>query len=146
MADIELMARVTDERQITILTPPAHGDQITHPAGEAITAGAPIRLDTAPGRWTNANGTAAAEARATHVAWATVVAGEPLTGVRGCLVDGYDLSALDYDDPVYLSDTDGRLSDTAGTVSVLVGRVVSAHAQLLGVEPDKVLDVGSFGH
>ena len=90
--------------------------------------------------------TAAAEARATHVAWATVVAGEPLTGVRGCLVDGYDLSALDYDDPVYLSDTDGRLSDTAGTVSVLVGRVVSAHAQLLGVEPDKVLDVGSFGH
>jgi hypothetical protein len=144
MADIALQASAVAERQIRLVKKPSHNDQHTAPAAEAITAGAPIRQDTATGRWTNANGTSAAEARATHIAWRTVGAGEPLTGVRGCLIDGYVLDALAYDAAVYLSDTDGRLSDTAGTTSVVVGRVVGAFATLLGVAADKLLDVGSL--
>lgn len=144
MADIAVQASVTSERQVRLVTKPSHGDQITKPAAEAIVAGAPIRQDTATGRWTNANGTSAAEARVTHIAWRTVGAGEPLTGVRGCLVDGYVLDALAYDAPVYLSDTDGRLADAAGTVSVVVGRVTGAFATLLGVAADKLLDVHSL--
>ena len=142
MADIALSAQATAERAIRLVTKPSHNDQITKPAGEAITAGAPIRLDTATGRWTNANGSSAAEARATHVAWRTVGAGESLTGVRNCLVDGFTLDALAFDAPVYLSNTDGRLADAAGTTSVIVGRVTSAFATLLGSGPDKLLDIG----
>ena len=48
---------------------------------------------------------------------------------RGWL-EGYDLDGLDYDDPVYLSDTAGELSDTAGTVSVAIGRVVASTERL----------------
>jgi hypothetical protein len=117
MADIALQASAVAERQIRLVKKPSHNDQHTAPA---------------------------AEARATHIAWRTVGAGEPLTGVRGCLIDGYVLDALAYDAAVYLSDTDGRLSDTAGTTSVVVGRVVGAFATLLGVAADKLLDVGSL--
>lgn len=49
---------------------------------------------------------------------------------RGVLF-GYDLSGLNYDDPVYLSNTAGALADAAGDNSVLVGRVVSV------TDPDK---------
>lgn len=144
MADIALEQRVTDEKQITVVKRPGHNDQHTAPAAEAISAGSPIRLDTATGRWTNANGTSAAEARVTHIAVRTVVAGESLTGVRGCLIGGLVLDALAYDAPVYLSNTDGRLADAAGTTSVIIGRVVPAFAMTLGNAPDKLLDVAAL--
>jgi hypothetical protein len=40
-------------------------------------------------------------------------------------VEGFTLEG-DYDSRVYLSDTTGTLGDSAGTVSVIVGRVVLA--------------------
>jgi hypothetical protein len=40
-------------------------------------------------------------------------------------VAGYDLSALAYDAPVYLSDTPGNIGTAAGTNSVTIGRVVA---------------------
>lgn len=145
MADIALTTRATTNRAIDIVTQPAPNDQITRPAAEAVTAGAPIRLDTGNGRWTNANATSAAEARATHIAARTVVAGEALTGVRGCIIDGFVLDALAYDAPVYVSVTDGRLTDTApagaGEQQVLVGRVVPGFATTLGTAADKLLDI-----
>jgi len=141
MADIALMARAVANRAIEVVKKPSHNDQATYPAAEAIVAGAPIRLDVPSGRWTNANGTTAAEARATHIAVRTVGAGESLTGVRKCTLDGYELTAMAYDAPVYLSNTDGRLGDTAGTVSTIVGRVVPGFATTLGTPADKLLDV-----
>lgn len=140
MADIALSGRATTNRAIDVVKRPAHNDQSTYPAAEAITAGAPVRLDTATGRWTNANGSVAAEA-ATHVALRTVGAGESVTAARRCTVDGFDLSALAYGAPVYLSNTDGRLADAAGTVSAVVGRVVPGFATTIGVAADKLLDV-----
>lgn len=141
MADIALTSRATANRAIDVVKKPAHNDQATYPAAEAITAGAPIRLDTANGRWTNANATSAAEARASHVATRTVIAGESLTGVRRCTLDGFNLDALAYDAAVYISNTDGRLADAAGTTSVVVGRVVPGFAVTLGTAADKLLDV-----
>jgi len=141
MAALTKQPSVVTERQIRVVKKPGHADQATFPAAEAINAGAMIRLDTATGRWTNANASSAAEARATHMAWRTVAAGEALTGVRGCLVESHVLDALAYDAPVYLNDTDDTLGDAAGTTSVIVGRVVSAHAQLLGTAADKLLDL-----
>lgn len=111
------------------------------PAAEAILAGAPVRLDTTTGRFTNANGTAAPEARIYGIAQRTVAAGEGLTAIRKGTLDGYTLDALAFDAAVYLSDTDGRLDTAAGTVSTVVGRVVPGTANRISVGHDKLLFV-----
>lgn len=115
--------------------------QMTLPAAEAIIAGAPVRLDTTSGRWTNANGTTAPEARVWGVATRTVIAGEALTAVRSGVMDGWDLTALAYDANVFVSDTDGKLDTAAGTVSTVVGRVIPATSTPLGTAFDKVLSL-----
>jgi hypothetical protein len=117
-------------------------EQKTAPAAEAIVAGAPVRFDTATGKFTNANGTLAAEARIYGVAVRTVPAGMAVTAVRRGYLDGFDLSGMAYDAAVYLSDTDGRLDTAAGTVSTVVGRVAPAFATTLGTAADKLLYVG----
>lgn len=115
--------------------------QRTIPADEAIVAGAPVRFVAATGRFTNANGTDAAEAAIWGVATRTVAAGQPVTAVRLGTLDGFDLSGLNFGAEVYLSDTDGRLADAAGTVEVVVGRVVPGTATTLGTTYDKLLEV-----
>lgn len=85
--------------------------QMTLPAIEAVTAGQAVRIDTSTGKFTKANATSAAEGRVYGIAAKTVVAGESLTAIRKGVLDGIDLSAMDYDDPIYLSNTDGALSD-----------------------------------
>ena len=54
--------------------------------------------------------------------------------VSGCIsmlrrghLYGYVLTGMSYDDPVYLSNTEGMLDTAAGDVSVIVGRVVSVN-------------------
>jgi hypothetical protein len=115
--------------------------QMTLPAAEAITAGAPVRLDTSTGKFTNANGTTAPEARIWGIATRTVVAGEPLTAIRNGVMDRFDLSGMNYDATVYVSDTDGRLDTAAGTVSTVVGRVIPGTGTTLGTAYDKMLSV-----
>lgn len=135
MADIDL---VTADR-VTVVD--VHARQRTLPAAEAITAGMAVRYDPSTGKFTRAKGTDATEANAYGVATRTVRAGDALTAVRKGDMDGWDLSGLDYGDPVYLSDTDGRLADAAGTVTKLIGRVAPATATTLGTAYDKILDV-----
>ena len=115
--------------------------QHTAPAAEAIVAGAPVRLDTSNGKFTNSNGTTAAEARVWGIATKTVAANEPLTAIRRGFMDGFDLTSQAYDLAIFVSDTDGRLGDVAGTVSTVVGRVLSAWSQRLGTAADKILSV-----
>lgn len=115
--------------------------QFSAPAAEAIEAGAPVRFDTSTGKFTNANGTTAPEARVFGIALKSVPAGMGLTVLKKGIVDGFALAALAYDAAVYLSDTDGTLADTAGTVSVVVGRVVPGFATTLGTAADKLLFV-----
>lgn len=112
--------------------------QATLPVDEDITAGMAVRLNTSTGKFTKANGSSAAEARIFGVATKTVKSGFPLTVIRKGSMDGYDLSGMAYDAPIYLSDTDGRLSTVAGTVSTVVGRVMAATGNLLGDGFDKV--------
>jgi len=113
--------------------------QKTLPATEAILAGAPVRIHT-DGKFTNANGTTTTENRVWGIATRSVAAGEALTAVRRGTLDGYTLTQA-YDAIVYLSDTDGTLGDTAGTVSTIVGRVVPGTATTLGTAFDKLLSV-----
>lgn len=114
-------------------------EQMTLPAAEAITAGMPVRIDTTTGRFTAANGSSAGEARIYGIADKTTPAGLAVTAIRQGVMDGWDLSGLAYDAAVYLSDTDGRLDDTAGTVSTVVGRVIPATSTTLGTGYDKLL-------
>lgn len=113
--------------------------QKTLVAAEAILAGAPVRIDTSA-KFTNANATTTTENRIYGIATRTVAAGEALTAVRQGVLDGFTISQA-YDAVIYLSDTDGRLADAAGTVSTVVGRVVPGTANSIGANPDKLLFV-----
>lgn len=115
--------------------------QMTLPAAEAIVAGAIVRLDTSTGKFTNANGSSAGEARVWGIATKSVAAGEAVTVVRNGILDGWDLSGMNYDAAVYASDTDGRLDTAAGTVSTVIGRVVPGSGTTLGTAFDKLLSV-----
>lgn len=116
-------------------------EQMTLPAVEAISAGQAVRLDTSTGKFTKANGSSSGEARIYGIATKTVAAGEPVTAIRKGVLDGFALSGLNYDAAIYLSDTDGTLANTTGTVSVEVGRVIPGAGVTLGTSFDKILFV-----
>jgi len=113
--------------------------QDTQPAGEAIVAGAPVRYDS-NGAFVNGNGTTSTEAACYGVATRSVAAGEAVTAVRQGVLDGFTFSQA-YGARIYLSDTDARLADAAGTVSTLIGRVIPGRATALGAAADKLLQV-----
>jgi hypothetical protein len=117
-------------------------ETLTLVAAESITPGAPVRIDTTTGKFTNSNGTVAAEARTYGIAVGThiIPAGMPVTAVRVGILDGFNFSQA-YDAAIYVSDTDGRIGDAAGTVSVVVGRVIPGTAEVLGGALAKLLHV-----
>lgn len=113
--------------------------QMTLPAAEAITAGEAVRIDTS-GKFTGANGTTTTENRIYGIATRAAAAGTAVTAVRRGVLDGFNFSQA-YDAIIYLSDTDGTLADSAGTVSTIVGRVIPAWGQNVGTAADKLLFV-----
>jgi hypothetical protein len=115
-------------------------DQHSAPSGEGITAGMAVRFDTTTGLWMMANATDAANSASLFgIAVETVTAPFTVTAIRKGKMDGWDLSGLDYGDPVYLSNTDGRLADAAGTIPIIIGFVIPAFGQSRGANPDKIL-------
>jgi hypothetical protein len=56
------------------------------------------------------------------------------------VLDGFTFSQA-FNAAIYLSDTDGRLADAAGTVSKIAGRVLPGTANLVGAAKDKLLFV-----
>lgn len=114
-------------------------EQLTLPAAEAILAGAIVRIDT-DGKFTNGNGTDTTENRIYGVATKSVIAGQPVTAIAKGVLDGFTFSQA-YDAILYASDTDGRIGDTVGTASKIIGRVIPGWAQALGSAADKLLRV-----
>jgi len=116
-------------------------EQISLIAGEAINGGQPVYLNTTTGRVYRARGNAAGTAGAIGLCGRTVATGEACTIIQQGLVDlGAALNAVNYGTVVYLSDTaTGVFGDAAGTVSVVIGRVVPAHA--LGNTAERLLRV-----
>lgn len=118
--------------------------QWTAPLAETIAVGEAVRIDTSTGKITPANGTDAAESRFWGILASIDGAGITGTVIKEGVIDvGNALSALAFDAPVYLSDTDGTLADAAGTVTVIVGRVVPAWAA--GASADKLLHIVAGG-
>lgn len=136
MADISITA--TDVKLV------AAWKQRTGPTDEALDAGEAVRYNTSNGKFTPANGSSEAESRVVGVALNTVTtAGEVSpTVVLGGIVDvGDALDSMSYDDDVWLSDTDGALATTPGSVPKRVGKVIPAWGattadKLLLVEPE----------
>jgi len=81
------------------------------------------------------------------IALETQVASGVVSMLQRGVLGGYDLSGMNYDAPVYLSDTAGALSTAAGANSVLVGRVVSvpdlALTKVLYIDAEYADDGGS---
>lgn len=117
--------------------------QLTLPFAESVNVGQCVRIDTSTGKWTKANGTTTGEARIWGVLVSKDAAGAVGTAIRKGVVDGFDLASLAYDLAIYMSDTDGTLSDSAGdsTVDVIVGRVLPATSTTLGTSYDKLLEI-----
>jgi hypothetical protein len=142
MSDIDL---VTADR-VSLVKGEMGDGGLTPPgvAGEAITAGAPVYLAAATGKYLNSDGNGSSPADSVRaIALKTVIAGEPLDCAFGkSILDGYALSGLNFGDPVYLSNTVGRLGTTAGSTSVIVGRVVPGFASgITATTPDKLLQL-----
>lgn len=120
-------------------------EQMTLPALEAIVAGAPVRIDTTAGTFRNGNATTAAEGRIYGIATKSVPAGMAVTAIRRGVMDGFAISALDFDANIFVSTTDARIADAAGTVNIKVGRVIPGTATTLGTAYDKLLLVDLSG-
>ncbi len=138
MADIALVTanRVTVVKSI---------EQMTLPAGEAIVAGAPVRIDGTTGKFVNSNAATLAASRIYGVAVRTVAAGEAVTAIRYGIFDGFDLSGLAYDANVYLSNTAGRLADAIGTITSIIGKVIPTWGVTTGTAADKLMLVDASG-
>jgi hypothetical protein len=54
-----------------------------------------------------------------------VNAGQSVSVLRRGTITTYDLAALAFDAPIYLSNTAGKLADAAGGTSLLVARVIA---------------------
>ncbi len=118
------------------------GEQLTLVASVNIAAGQAVRIvqsSTGAGKWALADASDYEGANAYGIATETVLAGFPLTAVRKGVVDGLDLSGLDYWADVYLSDTAGALADARGTVGKRVGAVIPGLSVPNGTAYDKVL-------
>lgn len=114
-------------------------DQFTAPTGEALNAGYYARVNTSTGVMALGNASSAGEVgNIRGIALNTVAANETTTFiVQGYLSLGDAMDGMSYGDPVYLSDTDGRLADAAGTVTTaIVGYVAPGFGS---ATPDKIL-------
>lgn len=114
-------------------------DKFDAPSNEVFAVGEAMRFHT-DGSVTPANGTSSTEANFQGIATiASDRVGQAITVVRDGLVDvGDALANLAYGAPIYVSDTDGTFADSAGTTSVIAGRVEPGWA---GVTSDKLFRV-----
>jgi hypothetical protein len=117
-------------------------EQMTLPTAETVHPGQVARIDTSNGKWTKGHAGSSAEEAIYGIATGGVanVAGQPVTCIRHGVLDGFDLSGLDYWAPVYLSTTDGALADAPDDYGdTVIGRVIPGTATTLGTAYDKLL-------
>lgn len=95
-------------------------------AGQAVTAGQPVYIASdGQVELCDANSGTAQEAQFRGLTLAAAAIGQAVPVLTHGPVYGFDLSSMDYDDPVYLSDTEGTLADAASAagIAAIVGRV-----------------------
>jgi hypothetical protein len=114
---------------VTYCRPVVIDEQFTGPAGEAITVGQYVRLNTTTGKVELGNASALGEAADGGIALHAAAVAEAVTVVRKGILDmGEALVGLAFNALVYLSDTDGTLADGTGTKTKVLGEVVPGWA------------------
>jgi hypothetical protein len=116
MADIALTAAKIG------LVDPMKAEVYTFLAAEAITKGQVVYMTTS-GTVGVADANAANKQQAVGIALAAAGTGQAVDVCIKGMIYGFTLADQDYDDPLYLSDTAGKLEDSAGTMTVPCGRV-----------------------
>lgn len=119
--------------------------QMTLAAGEDITAGAPVTINSS-GKFVNSDANGSPPLNTCKaIATRTVKSGQSVTGVQEGDLDGYDLAGLAFGDSVFVSDTVGILSTGSGTASLPIGFVKPATSQPITSGHDKILNVNIRG-
>jgi hypothetical protein len=129
--------------------------QRTLNCAEAILAGDVVRVvpsSTGAAQFTKGNATATVttpetitgEAQIYGVATHSANAGQALTAIRKGKMSGWTFSQA-YGAVVWLSDTDGRLSEVAGTINLIIGHIVPTTANPRGDAEDKILEIDITG-
>lgn len=140
MAAIALTAQATAIKAINVVVEGPDYKRPTRIANVALTAGQALAKDPTTGNMVLAQADTAPHAAAYEgLGWRNVNAGEPITVMCAGILDGFDLSALNFGDQIFLSDTAGQIQTTAGTVSKAIGEVVPGNAAVLGQPADKLL-------
>ncbi len=103
---------------------PHNAEILAFPAGTTITAGQVVYFNTSTGKLALADADSAGTAQVRGVALRDASANQECPILIRGLLAGYVLTSLSYDDRAYLSGTAGGLDTAAGSVSVVVGRVV----------------------
>lgn len=92
---------------------------------ETVGRGQPAYQVASTGKFGLADANASGKQQFRGIFLAPGASGQSVSLLKEGRVEGWDLSSLNYDALVYLSDTVGEFSDSAGTMSVIVGRVVA---------------------
>jgi len=104
---------------------PINAEIHTYIASSAVTAGQAVYVVTSTGKVAPADANAANKQQVRGIALQGVAAGQAVDVLVRGHIYGYTLTSQSYDDPIYLSDTEGALADAAGTLTVPVGLVVA---------------------
>jgi len=102
---------------------PLKADIRTYTAAAAITAGQPVYIVAASGTVGVADANDSGKEQCEGIALNAAAIGQAVDVLRAGECYGFTLSG-NYDSLAYLSDTAGSLADAAGTMTVIVGRVV----------------------
>jgi hypothetical protein len=109
-------------------------------AGVDIEAGQFIQPDTS-GRWALADGNGTGTYANVYMAGKKASAGQGLTGIKKATVDGFAISGVAINSPLYLSNTAGAAADAAGTNVLILGRVIPGPAFPKGGTVDKLFQL-----
>jgi len=93
-------------------------------AEAALTEGQALYLHATNGTADVADANDSGKQQFRGIALQQVAAGQTVDILKRGRVEGFTVSALSYDDPIYLSDTAGSLSTAVGTMTVNCARVV----------------------
>lgn len=91
---------------------------------ETVTKGQAGYLVAASGKYGVADANASGKQQIRGIFVAGGAAGDTVPLLKRGPMFGFTLAGLNYDAPLYLSDTAGALADAAGTMTVVVGRVI----------------------
>lgn len=142
MALLALKAAVAGvvQRALAVIETIENYNSLTLRTSVALTAGQVVRIG-ANGTWVLAQSDTAPHGTGCYIATRTAGANESVTAIRKGVIDGFDVSAMAFGAPVFLSDTLGSMADAAGTVSITLGRVIAVTGNVIGDAPNKLIEV-----